>query len=160
MLDFIWLIPAIPLGSSLLLGLLGWKIRSRRVVAAVACGAVLLAFLLSALAVWQLGSLADPGGHRVSLGEWIVGGSLQIGEERDAALRVEWAFLLDGLSGLMILVVTGVGFWIHLYSVGYMWEDRGFNRYFAFLNLFTGMMLILVLGSSFPVMFVGWEGVG
>ncbi|MBI4520110.1 MAG: NADH-quinone oxidoreductase subunit L, partial [Gemmatimonadetes bacterium] len=81
---------------------------------------------------------------------WIAAGTLEV----DAALQ------LDQLSLLMTLVVTGVGFLIHVYSVGYMREDAGYPRYFAYLNLFVFFMLVLVLGSSFATMFVGWEGVG
>ena len=75
-------------------------------------------------------------------------------------LRVDAAFQLDQLSMLMTLIITGVGFLIHVFSIGYMREDPGYARYFAYLNLFVFFMLVLVLGSSFPVMFVGWEGVG
>src|SRR5205814_5382619 len=73
---------------------------------------------------------------------------------------VAFALQLDPLAAVMILVVTGVGALIHVFSVGYMHEDPGYARYFAYLNLFVFFMLILVLGASFPVMFVGWEGVG
>src|SRR5262249_35001565 len=108
--------------------------------------------------------------------------SMELEQERDAGARTSWpgplplnrsadleipprfridfGFLLDPLSSIMILVITGVGFLIHVYSIGYMAHDPGFARYFAYLNLFTAMMLTLVLGSSFLVMFVGWEGVG
>ena len=75
-------------------------------------------------------------------------------------LQVDLAFQVDQLSAVMLLVVTGVGSLIHLFSVGYMKEDPGYARYFAYLNLFVVFMLVLVLGSSFPVMFIGWEGVG
>src|SRR5207247_11185443 len=75
-------------------------------------------------------------------------------------LQVHFALQLDRLSAVMILVVTGVGALIHLFSVGYMHDDPGYARYFAYLNLFVFFMLMLVLGASFPVMFVGWEGVG
>src|SRR6185503_11263745 len=75
-------------------------------------------------------------------------------------LQVDLAFQVDQLSTVMLLVVTGVGSLIHLFSVGYMGEDPGYARYFAYLNLFIAFMLLLVLGSSFPVMFIGWEGVG
>ncbi|MGH7506761.1 MAG: NADH-quinone oxidoreductase subunit L, partial [Longimicrobiales bacterium] len=75
-------------------------------------------------------------------------------------LRVDAAFQLDQLSMLMTLIITGVGFLIHVFSVGYMGEDPGYARYFAYLNLFVFFMLVLVLGANFPVMFVGWEGVG
>ena len=77
-------------------------------------------------------------------------------------LQVPFALYLDPLSALMILVVTGIGSLIHIYSVGYMHEetDGEYARYFSYLNLFAAFMLVLVLGASFPVMFVGWEGVG
>src|SRR6059036_3501478 len=75
-------------------------------------------------------------------------------------LHVTVALQLDQLAAVMILVVTGVGALIHVFSVGYMHEDPGYVRYFAYLNLFVFFMLVLVLGASFPVMFVGWEGVG
>jgi NADH-quinone oxidoreductase subunit L len=75
-------------------------------------------------------------------------------------LELNWAFQLDQLSMLMTLIITGVGFLIHVFSVGYMREDPGYPRYFAYLNLFVAFMLVLVLGASYPVMFIGWEGVG
>src|SRR2546430_16103962 len=76
------------------------------------------------------------------------------------SLLVNAGFQVDQLSTVMLLVVTGVGSLIHIFSLGYMKEDPGYARYFAYLNLFVFFMLLLVLGSSFPVMFVGWEGVG
>ena len=75
-------------------------------------------------------------------------------------LRIDWSFQLDQLSMMMVLIITGVGSLIHIFSVGYMREDPGYPRYFAYLNLFVAFMLVLVLGASYPVMFVGWEGVG
>ena len=75
-------------------------------------------------------------------------------------LELNWAFQLDQLSMLMTLIITGVGTLIHIFSIGYMREDPGYPRYFAYLNLFVSFMLVLVLGASYPVMFVGWEGVG
>jgi hypothetical protein len=86
----------------------------------------------------------------VSLWRWLPVGALQI----------DFAFQVDQLSAVMLLIVTGVGSLIHLFSVGYMKEDPGYARYFSYLNLFVVFMLVLVLGSSFPVMFIGWEGVG
>ncbi len=83
-------------------------------------------------------------------GEWMPTGDM----------RIDWAFQLDQLSLLMTLVITGIGFLIHLFSIGYMRADAGYSRYFAYLNLFVFFMLVLVLGSSYPVIFVGWEGVG
>jgi len=86
----------------------------------------------------------------VSLGSWMP----------VAGLSLDWSLQLDALSMLMVLVITGVGSLIHVYSVGYMREDPGYARYFAYLNLFVAFMLLLVLGASYPVLFVGWEGVG
>src|SRR5690349_2295596 len=75
-------------------------------------------------------------------------------------LNISWAFQVDQLSMVMVLVITGVGTLIHIFSVGYMQDDPGYPRYFAYLNLFVAFMLVLVLGASYPVLFVGWEGVG
>ena len=75
-------------------------------------------------------------------------------------LKIDWAFQLDQLSMIMVLIITGVGTLIHIFSVGYMKDDQGYARFFAYLNLFVAFMLVLVLGSSYPVLFVGWEGVG
>ncbi len=161
MLNWIWLIPLIPLCSAAVIGLFGARLLPKRLVSLLACGAVLGSFVLAGGAVLDLRTLPeDVEGHRVSLGEWIPAIGVETFQGEEAELQVEWAFRLDALSGLMALVITGVGFFIHLYSIGYMWKDRGYWRYFAYLNLFTGMMLVLVLGSSFAVMFVGWEGVG
>jgi NADH-quinone oxidoreductase subunit L len=79
-------------------------------------------------------------------------------DRRGAAFDI--GFLLDPLSAVMLFVVTFVGFWIHVYSVGYMGHEEGYRRYFAYLNLFMGAMLLLVLGNNFVLLFVGWEGVG
>jgi NADH-quinone oxidoreductase subunit L len=75
-------------------------------------------------------------------------------------LNITVGYLLDPLTGVMLFVVTFVSLWIHLYSIGYMEKDEGYWRYFAYLNMFVFFMLILVLGNSFPLTFVGWEGVG
>ena len=75
-------------------------------------------------------------------------------------LKIDAAFQLDQLSMMMTLVVTGVGMLIHLFSVGYMQDDPGYPRYFAYLNLFVFFMLLLVLGGNYPLLFIGWEGVG
>lgn len=75
-------------------------------------------------------------------------------------LQIDWAFQVDQLSMVMVLIVTGVGTLIHIFSVGYMRDDPGYPRYFAYLNLFIAFMLVLVLGASYAVLFIGWEGVG
>ncbi|HEY6785213.1 MAG TPA: NADH-quinone oxidoreductase subunit L, partial [Gemmatimonadales bacterium] len=124
--------------------------RPRRLVSVVGVGSVALAGVAAALAVAQFAALHAPAPLVFTYWDW-----LPVGE-----LRVAFALQLDQLSAVMILVVTGVGALIHVFSVGYMSEDPGYARYFAYLNLFLFFMLMLVLGASFPVMFVGWEGVG
>ena len=79
---------------------------------------------------------------------------------RSGNFSIDYSFSLDQLSLVMLLVVTGVGFLIHIYSVGYMWEEGGYYRFFSYLNLFMFFMLTLVLASNYLLMFVGWEGVG
>jgi NADH-quinone oxidoreductase subunit L len=113
-------------------------------------GVLLGAFVVSAGVF--LGLLARPPHEPdiVSLWSWMPAGPLQ----------VNLAFQVDQLSAVMLLVVTGVGSLIHLFSVGYMKEDPGYARYFSYLNLFVVFMLVLVLGANFPVLFIGWEGVG
>ena len=121
-------------------------------VAAVSCASVLVSALLSTRLFLDL-LARDPAGGTPATQElfaWIVSGSL----------GVNFGFLFDSLSAVMALVVTWVGFLIHVYSVGYMRGDRCFARYFACLNLFVFFMLVLVLGDNFLMMFVGWEGVG
>jgi NADH-quinone oxidoreductase subunit L len=120
---------------------------------AVACGAMIASFLVSGAAVWRL--VALPPESRVVAGRvftWITSGDFSV----DFTLR------LDPLSAVMILVVTGIGSLIHIYSTAYMHEepDAAFARYFSYLNLFAAFMLVLVLGANFLVMFIGWEGVG
>jgi NADH-quinone oxidoreductase subunit L len=175
-LGLIPLIPLLPFAGFAVCGLLGRRL-SKRAVAVIACGAVLLAFLLAVGAVIDLGSGGadryagragfevghDPLRFERTVGVWIP--SLPMVAEGGVAhhsggLRVDYGFQLDPLSAVMILVVTGVGFLIHLYSIGYMAHEEGFARFFTYLNLFMGMMLILVLANNFLLLFVGWEGVG
>ncbi len=148
MIEYIWLIPLLPLAGFLINGLAGARL-SKHVISAVGCGSVAAAFIVSVGAFLDLRAL--PEHHRVhveTVAEWI------------GPMNLSWSFLLDPLSAVMILVVTGVGLLIHIYSIGYMWEESGYWRYFCYLNLFMAMMLTLVLGSSLPLLFVGWEGVG
>mgnify|MGYP003288083626 CR=1 FL=1 len=150
MLHNLWLIPLLPLLGSLINGL--WRRNlSETGVGVIACGAVGLSFICSLLAFFALFDL--PPGSRVAevvVYQWVTSGDFQ------AAM----GFLLDPLSAIMTLVVTGVGLLIHIYSLGYMRGDPGFQRYFAYLNLFVFAMLLLVLGNNFLLMFLGWEGVG
>jgi NADH-quinone oxidoreductase subunit L len=156
MLKLIWLIPILPLLGVAINGLFGRRL-DRRTVGLVGCGVVLLALVLSAGAVLELSRLPEDARHfETSLGTWIPmspasGGTMS---------AITWGFALDPLSAVMILVVTGVGFLIHVYSVGYMEHEEGVARFFVYLNLFMAMMLTLVLGSNLLVTFVGWEGVG
>ncbi|HEU4402512.1 MAG TPA: NADH-quinone oxidoreductase subunit L [Candidatus Polarisedimenticolia bacterium] len=156
----LWAIPLLPLAGFAVNGLLGARVLPRRVVALVACSTVLLSFLLSLGAILALGTPAGDVPARITqdLFEWMPLGQGPGG----ADLTVRWGYTLDALSAVMLLVVTGVGFLIHVYSIGYMEHESraGFSRFFAYLNLFMAMMLTLVLGSTLPVLFVGWEGVG
>jgi NADH-quinone oxidoreductase subunit L len=146
------LIPLFPLAGFLVNATMGRRL-SKGVSGGLASLAMLASFAVSAVSVWQLAGMA-PEARTVEqvLYTWIASGDLQI----------EAAFRLDQLSAVMILVITGIGSLIHIYSTAYMHEetDAEFARYFSYLNLFAAFMLVLVLGASFPVMFVGWEGVG
>jgi NADH-quinone oxidoreductase subunit L len=143
----LWLIPVLPLIGAAINGLLGRQF-SRRTVAAVAltfCGA---SFAWALVTAARFSSLSTP--HAEYVAHWLRAGSFS----------ADFAFYLDQLSLVMVLVVTGVGFLIHIYSVGYMWEEGGFYRFFSYLNLFMFFMLTLVLANNYLLMFVGWEGVG
>ena len=117
--------------------------------------AIGLAFALAAIVFAAM--LAVPRAALVAAGPFVqrYGAWMPAGD-----LRVDWALQLDQLSMLMTLVITGVGTLIHVFSIGYMRRDPGYARYFAYLNLFVAFMLVLVLGANYPVMFIGWEGVG
>ena len=146
-------------GLTILLPFLGFLVngalaffrpRDKRLVSIVGVGSVALAFAVG-VAIFAAVLGAHPDGAYVrTLWTWVPVADLQV----SAALQV------DQLSVMMLLVVTGVGSLIHLFSVGYMGDDPGYARYFAYLNLFIAFMLVLVLSASFPVMFIGWEGVG
>ena len=159
-MDLIWLIPVLPGIGAALNGLLGIRYFSKPVAAAIACATMGGALLLSIFAFAQLLG-AEHREHVVTLAHWIPPIPLQTVDGL-GAFEAPWAFRLDPLSGMMILIVTGIGFLIHLYSSSYMdHEPRGgYVRFFCYLNLFCCFMLTLVLGSTFLVMFVGWEGVG
>ena len=149
---WIWLVPALPAAGVLINGLAGRRL-SKRGVSIVGPGVVGAAFLVTLGILAELLERAPE--ERVllqSVYEWLVAG--------DFSASV--AFLVDPLSVTLMLVVTGVGFLIHLYSVGYMHgeDERGYARYFTYLNLFTFAMLLLVMADNFLLLFVGWEGVG
>ncbi|MDB5152981.1 MAG: NADH-quinone oxidoreductase subunit 12 [Mucilaginibacter sp.] len=144
---YIWLIPLLPLAGFLINGL-GRNILSKGLIGFIGSFVVLLSFGLSIGAFLQVKSSGVP--INVSVFDWFAVG----------AFKVQFAFLIDQLSALMLLIITGVGFLIHLYSVGYMHNDDGFGKFFSYLNLFIFFMLLLVLGSNYLIMFIGWEGVG
>src|SRR3954468_23325315 len=159
-LDLIWIIPLFPAVGFAINGLFGKRL-PKAAVAVIACTAVLLAFIFAVGAVVQLTHLEpEHRSHTVKVYEWINAGDVRTGEGGLARFQVDWGFLLDPLSSVMVLVVTGIGFLIHIYSTGYMHEEDGFYRFFAYLNLFMFSMLTLILGSNYLMMFIGWEGVG
>jgi NADH-quinone oxidoreductase subunit L len=144
------LIPLAPLLGWAALGLWGHR-WGRRTVAVAACGAVAASFVASGAVLWALLPLPPDDRHAViHLYQWIAAGSVAIPMD----------LLVDPLSVAMALVVCGVGALIHIYSAGYMTDDDGFARYFAYLNLFMAAMLTLTLAGNLVVMFIGWEGVG
>ena len=122
-------------------------------------GMILLSFIFSAGAVWQLSQQADAGSPSCPV-HLDRGAAVPHGERPDGDVPADWGFLLDPLSSVMILVVTGIGFLIHVYSTGYMAHDNGYYRFFGYLNLFVFFMLMLVLANNYALLFVGWEGVG
>jgi len=144
----IWLVPAFPLLGFLLNGFLGKRFGTR-FVTFVGPLAIALSFAQSLVLFFQMLE-AEGNVLKEHLYSWISSGNFEAGIN----------FQVDQLSGLYLLVITGVGFLIHVYSVGYMDGESGYYRFFAYLNLFVFFMLILVLGDSFLLMFVGWEGVG
>ncbi|MDT8419915.1 MAG: NADH-quinone oxidoreductase subunit L [Desulfuromonadales bacterium] len=149
MYNNLWLIPFFPLVGSIINGLLGKKIKNEKVIGSIGTLAIFASFLVSCQNFFGLlGS--EQKVFQETVASWMTIGNLQ----------VDWGFLLDPLSAVMIMVVTGVGSLIHLYSIGYMHGEVGFYRFFSYLNLFCFSMLMLVLGNNALVMFIGWEGVG
>jgi NADH-quinone oxidoreductase subunit L len=152
MIDLIWLVPLLPLIGFLIIGL-GRNRLPHALIGIVGSGVVVISFLLSCILfadIYQARQLGEVASFTVSIFDWIQVGSLNIG----------LSFLIDPLSSIMLLIVTGIGALIHIYSIGYMGKDQGFGKFFSFLNLFIFFMLLLVLGSNYLVMFIGWEGVG
>jgi NADH-quinone oxidoreductase subunit L len=161
-MDYIWLIPLLPAAGALVNGVVGIKYFSRRVSGLLACATMAGALGVSIYAFFRL--LARPAAERVletSPIHWIPSIALETASGL-GAFDVPWLLRVDPLSGIMILVVTGIGFLIHIYSTAYMHDEPrgGYARFFCYLNLFCFFMLMLVLGANFLVMFVGWEGVG
>src|SRR5437867_1050719 len=150
-MNLLWLVPVLPLAGFVLNGALALaRPKARLAVTVIGVGSVAAAFVVAVVVVRALAAAHLDAPVVFTYWDWIPVGTLHV----PAALQ------LDQLSAVMLLVVTGVGSLIHVFSVGYMGDDAGYARYFAYLNLFVFFMLTLVLGASFPVMFVGWEGVG
>ncbi len=150
MMSHIWLIPFFPMVGFLINGLLGVRFK-RSWIHVIAASAIGLSFLTTIILFVDLMKVAPEARHFEDvLFNWIVAGKF----------KAQVAFLIDPLSIVMALVVTGVSFMIHIYSGGYMEDDPGFRRFFVYLNLFVFSMLILILANNFLLMFVGWEGVG
>ncbi len=147
--DSIWLILLFPLAGFLINGLFGrWLPKS--VAGVVGAGTIFASAVMAVSLFLKMQAGTTPVPMTYTLFDWIkVGG-----------FSIPFAVLIDPLSIVMLLIVTGVGFLIHLYSIGYMWKDEGFARFFAYLNLFTFSMLLLVMGNNFALLFIGWEGVG
>lgn len=150
--NIIYLIPALPLIGFIICGIFGKKM-SEKMVGGIATLMVFISFLLSIIIFGNLcisSSLDNYDPIKQNLFNWFT-----IGE-----FKVNFAFQIDQLSIIMMMIVTGVGFLIHLYSIGYMHGDKGFYKFFSYLNLFIFSMLLLVMGSNFLILFIGWEGVG
>jgi NADH-quinone oxidoreductase subunit L len=145
-----WLIPALPLAGAAINGLFGKHWPNKR-VSAVAVGSTGLSLLFALELFREFSSLpANQIPYAVSYFPWIVAGNF----------RADFALYLDQLSMVMVLVVTGVGWLIHVYSIGYMGHEGGYYRFFSYLNLFMFFMLLLVMAGNYALLFVGWEGVG
>ncbi len=148
MTELVWLVPLLPLLGFVINGLGFGKI-TKNLAAIIGCGSVLLSFIIACGIFYEdLGR----GGEAVqkTYGSWIHAGNYS----------VDFSFLVDRLSIIMMLIVTGVGLLIHIYSAGYMHDEAGFGKFFAYMNLFMFNMLVLVLGANYVMLFIGWEGVG
>jgi len=146
--QLIWLVPLLPFLGFVINGL-GRKSLSKGLVGIIGSGVILASFIISVVIFFSLQGDTQKS-HEVFLFDWISAG----------ALHIPLSFLVDPLSSIMLLIITGIGFLIHLYSTSYMHDDEGFGKFFSYLNLFVFFMLLLVLGSNYIVMFIGWEGVG
>ena len=144
----IWLIPAFPLIGAILNGFFGKRF-GKRFVSFVGPLAIAFAFLQSVI-LFFASQATEEKVIQEALYTWIQIGSFEL----------SLSFQIDQLSGYFLLFITGIGFLIHIYSIGYMYEEKGFYRFFSYLNLFIFFMLLLVLGDHFLILFIGWEGVG
>ena len=186
MFKYIWLVPLLPLAGAAINGIFGrWFRFSEKLIGGIAVGTVALSFLISLTAVYSYGFGGDakwpnpyvttqavftwiPGGAvKQSLGQTSESATISVANQpvtvagpRGSLLNVQWSYQLDPLSAVFMLIVTGVGLCIFVFATGYMHGDPGFYRFFSYMGLFMFSMLVLVMGSNFVMMFVGWEGVG
>jgi NADH-quinone oxidoreductase subunit L len=144
---YLWLIPMLPLGGAAINGFFGRR-SSKNAITMVAIVFPGIALVLALIIAFKFSSASAP--YYFDFAHWI----------RISGFEADFSFYLDQLSLVMLLVVTGVGFLIHVYSVGYMWDDDGYYRFMSYLNLFMFFMLTLVLAKNYLLMFIGWEGVG
>ncbi|HXH39623.1 MAG TPA: NADH-quinone oxidoreductase subunit L, partial [Thermoanaerobaculia bacterium] len=156
------LIPLLPALGALINGVraAAWPLtpKNRTITNVVTLGSTGLSALLAA---WTVISYFGSGAaFQHVYYTWIPAGMGHVGANAMASFAVDFAFRIDTLSCTMLLIVTWIGFLIHVYATGYMAHEEGYTRFFAYLNLFMFMMLLLVLGANYMVMFVGWEGVG
>jgi NADH-quinone oxidoreductase subunit L len=161
----LWMIIALPLLGAFICGVFG-RMMGRANVHLVACSAVAGSFVLSVLAFWATSHITETG-FPINVPNTFGGTATRYAIWQDMGVwfsagdfRVNFGLLVDHLSGTLLLVITGVGFLIHMYSTSYMEHDEGYWRYFAYLNLFVAMMLTLVMADNLVLLFVGWEGVG
>jgi len=154
MFDYIWLVPVFPAIGVLINGLLGRRIEAvnKSLIHWIACGMIALSFIVTCIIFFQLLQLPEAERfYQVTCFSWIQSGVLQ----------TYVAYQIDPLSMMMAMFVIGIGFLIHVYSIGYMWEDEGrYYRFFVYLNLFMFSMINLILANNYLLMFLGWEGVG
>src|SRR5260370_32766110 len=188
MYRFIWLVPLLPLIGAAINGIFGrWLRFPEGLIGLLAVGSVALSFLISAAAIYSCAFVSvaqwpNPYVTTQTVFIWIPGGAVQqtlgyaapgssttisVGNQpvtvpspRASLLNIEWSYQLDPLSAVFMLIVTGVGLCIFVFATGYMHDDPGFYRFFAYMGLFMFSMLVLVMGSNFVLMLVGWEGVG
>jgi NADH-quinone oxidoreductase subunit L len=190
MFKYIWLVPLLPLVGAAINGIFGrWFRFSEKLIGGIAVGTVALSFLISLAAVYSYGfsgnaQWPNPYISTQTAFTWIPGGAVKqslgfaqpstpetraisiagqpvtVSNQRGSLLNIEWSYQLDPLSSIFMLIVTGVGLCIFVFATGYMHGEAGFYRFFCYMGLFMFSMLVLVMGSNFVMMFVGWEGVG
>src|SRR5579863_2652147 len=159
-LAHIWLIPLFPLAGAALMLFIGRRLPNSA-VNVICVGSVFLAMCYAFGAIWQL--VSRPVAERLvsyNLFTWVPAGMMHTSSGAIMRFNVPWGVLMDPLTCVMLFVVTGVGFLIHVYSTGYMAHEGGYYRFFGYLNLFMFSMLTLVLANNLLLLFVGWEGVG